>query len=125
MRRTNQGPDITAWAGSAFPLPEWSDDSDPAVDTTRLIAEKPSSITVSRGAETLAAQTVRIEALGRPRFVEVSAGLVVIVEALVLAEAGADLQAGDRFAAAGVAYEIVGLAPAIGDSLQAYAKVRQ
>ncbi len=123
-------PEIDKWAGDTFPLAAWLDDVDAGVDTARLIAEQSSSITVKRGATTLEAQTVRIEALGRPREVAGEGGETVLADALVLGYKGhptiadTDLQTGDRFAVGGLAYEIVGLVPGLADSLQAYAKAR-
>ena len=124
-------PDVQRWAGDNFPLATWLDDVQRGVDAARLIAEKPSVITVARGGDTLEPQTVRIEPLGRPRFVISDGGMTVIVEALIIgyrghpAVADTDLQPGDRFMAGGVAYEIVGLAPALPDRLEAYAQVRR
>ncbi len=124
-------PDVQSWAGATFPLATWLDDVDRGIDVARVIAEKPSSITVARGAATLTAQTVRIETLGRPRFVPSASGVTVIVEALVIGYKGhpeiadTDLQAGDRFSVGGVAYEIVGVSPNLADRLEAYAQVRR
>jgi len=124
-------PDIDAWAGNSFPLSAWSDDVDPGTDTARLIADKSTSITVLRGGSTLSAQTVRIEDLGgRGRQVQTEAGVMVQADVLILGYRGhptladTDLQRGDRFVAAGVAYEVVVVSAGMVDQLQAYAMVR-
>jgi hypothetical protein len=122
-------PDIDAWTGNSFPLADWID-VDRGVDTARLIADKSTSITVIRGGVAQAAQTVRIEDMGRTREVQTEGGQTAIADTLILGYFGhptitdTDLQTGDRFAVASVGYEIVGLLPGLTDSLQAWAIVR-
>lgn len=123
---------IDAWAGNSFPLGDWSDDTDPGVDTARLIADKSTSITVLRGGSTLPDQAVRIEDLSsRGRQVQTEAGVLVQADVLILGYAGhptlagTDLQRGDRFVAGGVAYEVVVVVPGLVNQFQAYARVRQ
>jgi hypothetical protein len=100
------------------------------VDTARLISHKSTSITVVRAGVSLTAQTVRIEDMGRTREVQTEGGQTAIADTLILGYFGhptitdTDLQTGDRFAVAGVGYEIVGLLPGLTDSLQAWAMVR-
>ena len=122
-------PDIDAWAGSTFPLGGWFDVDD-AYDTARLITDKSTSVTVVRDGAELAAQTVRIEEMGRPRPYLTEAGETAHADVLVLGYKGhpsiddTDLQRGDRFAVDGQGYEIVMVTPGLEHSLQAYAKVR-
>lgn len=119
-----------AWTGNSFPLSDWLDAVDRGVDTARLIADKPTSITVVRGGVAQAAQSVRVEGLGRPREVQGEGGQTAIADVLVIGYKGhptltdTDLQTGDRFAVGGVSYEIVALLVGLSDCLQAYAKVR-
>lgn len=95
-----------------------------------LIAIKSTAITVRRGAATLDAQTVRLETLSSQRAVQTDGGVTHMIDALALGYlnhptiADTDLQVGDRFAAAGVAYEVVMVMPAHVDNVQAYLKVR-
>lgn len=123
-------PSIDAWTGNSFPLADWLDDVDRSVDTALLISERPTTITVRRGSSTLAAQTVRIDALSQPRQVEAEGGLVAIAQALVIGYAGhptitdTDLQVGDRFMADGRSYEIVGPLPGLDNGLHALARIR-
>ncbi len=124
-------PDIDAWAGNVFPLGTWSDDVDQGVDTARLIADKPTSIVVLRGATTLPAQTVRIEDLtGRGRQYQTEAGQTGEADTLILGYKGhptitdTNLQRGDRFMAGGQSYEVVIVVPGMTNSLQAYARMR-
>lgn len=122
-------PSIDAWAADTFPLGDWLDIDD-AVDTARLIQDKPTSITVVRAGTEQSAQTVRVESLNTPRSYESEAGQTGQADALVLGYKGhpsitdTDLQRGDRFAVDGQGYEVVMVAPGFTDSLQAYAKVR-
>lgn len=123
-------PDLNSWAGNTFPLADWSDDYDPGVDTARIVGDKTTSITVVRAGVAQDAQTVRIEELRREREVETPGGQTALVQVVVIGYKGhpsisdTDLQRGDKFAVAGVSYEIVALVPGLADSLQAYAKVR-
>jgi hypothetical protein len=123
--------DIDAWAGDTFPLSTWIDDVDPGVDTARLIADKSTSITIVRAGTEQDAQTVRIEDIhDRPRSYMTEAGETGQAEVLVIGYKGhpsisdTDIQRGDRFAVAGVGYEVVAVVPGLTDQLQAYAKVR-
>lgn len=119
---------IDAWTGNSFPS-DWID-VDRGVDTARLIADKSTSITVIRAGVAQAAQSVRIEDMGRPREFQTEGGQTMIADTLILGYFGhptiidTDLQTGDRFAVAGVNYDVVGLLPGLTDSLQAFAKVR-
>lgn len=119
---------LDSWLGTT-PLSTWLDDHDQAVDTAALIADKPTSITVVRGATTLSAQTVRIDSLSGSRQITTSAGQVHQADGLILGYKGhptianTDIKPGDRFALGGVKYEVIALVPNLLDSLQAYAKV--
>ena len=120
---------IDAWTGNSFPLSDWID-VDRGVDTARLIADKSTSITIVRSGVAQAAQTVRIEDMGRPREVQTEGGQTAIADTLILGYYGhptitdTDLQTGDRFAVSGVGYEIVALLVGLDNSLQAFARVR-
>lgn len=95
-----------------------------------LIALKPTSITVKRGATTLSAQTVRLETLASQRAVVGEGGITHQCDALLLGYYGhptvanTDIQAGDRFRAGGVDYEVIIKMPAHVDNVQCYLKVR-
>lgn len=107
----------------------WVGTSTKAADQAAIIADKPTSIVVTRGATTLAAQTVRIEEQRNSRQVQTPGGQVFQVDALVFGYydhatiANTDLKPGDRFAFRGVRYEILMLAPNTVGSVQAYARV--
>lgn len=113
-------PDLDAWVGTA----------DRATSIAALIALKPTSITIVRAGSTLAAQTVRLETLASQRQVAGQGGVTHMIDALALGYrnhptiADTDMQAGDRFTADGVAYEVVAVMPAHEDCVQAYLKVR-
>lgn len=123
-------PSVDAWSTNSFPLADWLDDVDRGVDTALLISEQPVSITVRRGSTTLAAQTVRIDALRTPRQLQAEGGVVITADALVIGYAGhptitdTDLQPGDRFKVGARVYEIVGILPALDDALHALAMIR-
>lgn len=95
-----------------------------------LIALKPTSITVRRGATTLSAQTVRLETLASQRAVVGEGGVTFMCDAMALlyrnhpTVADGDLQPGDRFRADGVDFEVILLMPAHQECYQAWLKVR-
>lgn len=126
-------PDIDAWVGNVFPLAAWTDDIDAGVDTARLIAEKPSSIVVTRWSNgsdaTLGAQPIRIEDLSRnPRFMRGEGGATAVLTLLIVGYRGhptiadTDLQMGDEFVLNGTPYKVRMIVPGLTDSLQAYAE---
>ena len=120
---------IDAWTGNSFPLSDWID-VDRGVDTARLVADKTTSITVIRGGVAQSAQSVRIEDMGRPGEVQTEGGQTALADVLIIGYKGhptiadTSLQTGDRFAVAGVGYEIVAVLAGLTDSLQAFARVR-
>lgn len=95
-----------------------------------LITIKPTSITVRRGASTLAAQTVRLETLASQRMVVGEGGVTHQIDGMVLGyrahpvSQDTDIQTGDRFVADGTAYEVIAVMPAHVDCVQAYLRVR-
>lgn len=95
-----------------------------------LIALKPTSITVRRGATTLSAQTVRLETLASQRAVVGEGGVTFMCDAHLLgyrdhpSVADTDIQAGDRFRADDIDYEVVIRLPAHTDNVQCYLRVR-
>lgn len=95
-----------------------------------LIALKSTSITVRRGSSTLGAQTVRLETLASQRAVVGEGGVTFMCDAHLLGYrdhptvADTDIQAGDRFRADGVDYEVVIVLPAHVDNVQCYLRVR-
>jgi len=95
-----------------------------------LIALKPASITVRRGSSTLGAQTVRLETLASQRAVVGEGGVTFMCDAHLLGYrdhptvADTDIQAGDRFRADGVDYDVVIVLPAHVDNVQCYLRVR-
>lgn len=95
-----------------------------------LIAIKPTSITIRRGASTLGAQSVRLETLASQRMVAGQGGVTFVCDALALCYlnhptvADTDIQAGDRFRASGVDYEVILIMPGHVDNQQAWLRVR-
>lgn len=95
-----------------------------------LIALKPTSITVKRGASTLGAQTVRLETLASQRAVVGEGGVTLMCDAMALAYknhptvADGDLKPGDRFRADSVDYEVIIVMPAHQECIQAWLRVR-
>ena len=95
-----------------------------------LIAIKPTSITVRRGNGTLSAQTVRLETLASQRAVVGEGGVTFMCDAMLLGAfdhpslPDCDVQAGDRFRAGGVDYEVILKMPAHTECIQAWLKVR-
>lgn len=95
-----------------------------------LITIKPTSITIVRAGSTLSAQTVRLETLASQRQVQGAGGVTHSCDAMALCYlnhptvADTDIEAGDRFRANGVDYEVVLVMPAHVDNQQAWLKVR-
>lgn len=95
-----------------------------------LIALKPTSITVRRGNTTLSAQTVRLETLASQRAVVGEGGITHQIDGLLLGyrnhpvQSNTDIQAGDRFVAGGLAFEVVAVMPDQRECLQAYLRLR-
>lgn len=120
---------LSSWIDATLPLSSWLGDYDMAVDTAFMIADKPTSILVIRAGSPMADQTVRIEEMRGNRQVTTSAGQVYQVDAIILGYKGhatiadTNLQPGDRFAVAGVRYEVVMLVVGLTDGLQAYCRV--
>ncbi len=110
---------LTAWIGSTQ-----------ATDTADSIADKPTSITVTRGASTLSAQTVRLETLSSQKQVQGAGGQTYLIDALALGYKGhpsiadTNLQAFDRFKVDGVSYVVIIIMPAHQYCVQAYLEVR-
>lgn len=118
---------IHEWQGDSFPLSGWLAGADQAVDTANMIADKRTSIVVRRDGVDLAAQTVRIEALGGPG--ETSGANATVANAAVLIVgyrghptiADTTLRRGDRFylAAEDALYTITMILVDTRESLQA------
>ncbi len=123
-------PDIDAWAGDTFPLANWLDDVDPAVDNARIVGDKTTSITPVRGGSEQSAQTVRLEDLRGDSQQRSDGAYTGMFDMLVVGYEGhpsisdTDLQRGDRFAVDGEMFEVVVVTPALGNTFQAYAEVK-
>lgn len=95
-----------------------------------LVALKATSITVKRGASTLSAQTVRLETLASQRAIVGEGGITHQIDGMLLGYRNhptiddCDIQAGDRFVADGLAYEVVAIMPGHVDCVQAYVRIR-
>ena len=94
------------------------------------IALKPTSITIVRAGTAIAAQTVRLETLASQRAVVGNGGITYQCDALLLGYKNhptvtdSNIQAGDRFKAGGISYEVIIVLPAHVDCIQAYLLVR-
>lgn len=110
---------IDAWIGNSR-----------AESNAHLIEIKPTSITIDRNGTAVAPQTVRLETLGSQRQYQTQSGAIHMIDALALGYKGhptiadTDIQAGDRFRADGVNYEVVVVMPAHEFCVQAYLRVR-
>lgn len=95
-----------------------------------LIALKPTSIVIRRAGSSLGAQTVRLETLASQRMVAGEGGVTHACDAHLQGYrnhptvADTDVQAGDRFVADGVSYEVAIVLPAHTDNVQCYLRVR-
>lgn len=126
-------PNLNAWMGGTPPLANWRDEVDRGYDTARLIAEKPTVITVRRGTADLPEQTVRIESLrlgntqesrGSSPNIKQSLGMVIVIGYRNHpAEADTDLKRKDRFDHNGQTYDVVQVEPDRDYRLLAYAEI--
>ncbi len=117
-------PDFEAWR---------ADRQAKAVETAMRIAEKPTTITIRRGGESLDAQTVRIELSNSTREdLDLRRGLDVtpgVQRAVVFGlrdhptAADTDIQRGDRFVVDVTEFEVIGVIDAPGE-VQAICEAR-
>lgn len=119
-----------------MPLGEWRDDWDRGVDTARIIADKPttlsSAIITSIDGRVVSDQTVRIEALSDFAARQMTpASDVAALKVMVLGYKGhpsiddTDLKRGDRFLSEGTLFEIILIQPGHTDRLIAIAEARK
>ena len=122
---------ISDWLGSTPPLADWLVGVDRATDTARVIAAKPTSITVRRAGAALDAQTVRLEVSSMPTQVSGANATSTNLQTVVLGYkshptiADTDLQRGDRFFAGGQMYEVVQVLADVPDRLLAIAEATE
>ena len=120
---------IDALLGST---PSWLSRSHRAYDTARVIADKPTSITVRRAGATLDAQTVRLEVSSHmpaqangPNVTSTNLQTVVVGYKNHPTIADTDVQRGDRFFAGGQMYEVVQVLADVPDRLLAIAEATE
>lgn len=115
--------------------PSWLSRSHRAYDTARVIADKPTSITVRRAGATLDAQTVRLEVSSMPtqmptqmrgeNATSTNLQTVVVGYKNHPTIADTDVQRGDRFFAGGQMYEVVQVLADVPDRLLAIAEATE
>ncbi len=104
---------------------------DRATEIGELIALKSTSITIVREGSTISAQTVRLETLASPQMVQTAGGITHRIDGHLLGYknhptvSDTDIQAGDRFRADGIDYEVEAVLPGHVYCVQAYLTVRQ
>ena len=122
---------LSAWLGSTPPLADWLGDVDRAYDTARVIAAKPTSITVRRAGATLDAQTVRLEVSSMPTQSNGPNVTSTNLQTVVVGYKGhptiadTDIQRGDRFYTGGQMYEVVQVLADVPDRLLAIAEATE
>jgi hypothetical protein len=110
-------PDLTNWLGTGG-------EGQPAAIATIIGYKSVSTGTITRGATTASAVTVRLETLSGQREIQGEGGMTYLIDAMILAAYGADLKVGDRFTVSSRTFEIVAIMPGHTDCLQAYLKAR-
>lgn len=80
--------------------------------------------TITRGASTASAVTIRLETLSGDRQIQGQGGVTHQIDAFALAAFGTDLRPGDRFTVAGRTFEVIALTPGMTDNVSAYLKMR-
>lgn len=115
--------DFNAWLGETPPLAGWMDDVTRSTDVARAIADRATTVSVRRGGATIGTLTVRLESLGTVPHESAGANVAAsAMRVLVLAQADADLQRGDRFFSGGQMYDVVQIMPGLTDRLVALAE---
>lgn len=109
-------------------MPNWNNffggEGQPDAIATIIGYKSVSTGTITRGASTVAAKTVRLETLASQTQMQGQGGLIYQVDAYILAEFGTDLKVGDRFTVAGRVFEIIAVLPGHIDCVQCYLKLR-
>jgi hypothetical protein len=125
-------PDVDAWLGDTQPLANWRGQEERAHDTARIIADKPSVITVIRAGVAQDAQTVRVDlsrSSGNRYEMRNDTGSVGSMTTQIIGYKGhptitdTDLQRGDQFYLGGVLYRVTMVYPDLDDRLLAFAEV--
>lgn len=80
--------------------------------------------TITRGASTASAVTIRLETLSGDKQIQGAGGITYQIDAFALAAFGTDLRVGDRFEVAERTFEVLAIAPGMTDNLSAYLKLR-
>lgn len=122
-------PDFSAWMGITEPDANWLSDDMLASFAARLIARKPSEITVKRRGASDITQTVRVDMMSTGSR-DASGGNAnpATVRAVIIGykdhptEDDTDLQRADRFLLDGVEYEVIQVLPSTPYQLQAIAE---
>lgn len=92
--------------------------------TTVIGYKSVSTGTITRGASTASAVTIRLETLAASTQMQGQGGIIYQIDAFALAAFGTDLRIGDRFTVAGRTFEVIAIAPGMTDNLSAYLKLR-
>jgi hypothetical protein len=125
-------PDVDAWLGDTQPLANWRGQEERAHDTARIIADKPSVITVIRAGVAQDAQTVRVDLSKRSgnRYeMRNDTGSVGSMTTQIIGYKGhptitdTDLQRGDQFYLGTALYRVTMVYPDFTDRLLAFAEV--
>lgn len=123
-----------AWLGSSATLNDVVSTEQRANDTARRIAEKPSTITLTRGGSQLAAQTMRLDPSNSPSQAQDRAGdvnRVAMTGLLVMGYkdhatiADTNIKRGDKFYHESHMYEVIDILPALSGRLLAFADGRR
>lgn len=121
-------PNIDVWREDVGIGGTWADDTTDAADTARIIAEKSTSITVSRAGVAQDAQTVRLEPVRQPMEVMGAGGDSQRVDVVILGYKNhasiddTDLQVDDVFKVGTVVYRVKMLMTEYPYHLEAYAE---
>jgi hypothetical protein len=121
-------PNFNGWLGDSTRTAAWLGTVDRGIDTARLIAEKPDSITVRRDGSDLAAQVVRLEPYSMP--VERNGQIMTVsMEGVLITGykghptiSDTNIQRGDRFWAGDQEYDVIQVIGNLPDRLLAIAK---
>lgn len=100
------------------------DNTELAAALSEVRADNATSITIRRGATTLAAQSVRIAQAGRQAAREATGELeAAMLEMTILGATNLDIALADRFTVSGLLYEVMAIAPNKAAGVRARARV--
>lgn len=106
-------------------LSSWLSEGQPDAIAQIIGYKSVSTGTITRGGDTVAAKTVRLETLSSSRQMQGPSGQTYQIDAMILCEFGAGFLPGDRFTIANQTFEVEMVMPGHIDCEQVYLRLRR